>query len=275
MTEVCDFLQCLFESGVEYSGVNTARSALSAFLFHDEKTIGKHPIVCRLMKGFLNKKPPLPRYTATWDINIVLDYLKSKKQFPLSQLSLKELGERLAILLAITTGKRGQNLNLLDTNFMVQRGDTYRFDIRVPVKNYRDQSDVLLQQLEIKPYPPNPKLCPVKTLEAYLARTEKIRKSSALFVISKEPYTGASRATISRWVKTSMANAGVDIGVYKPHSTRHASVSKAHQMGIPTEVILSRAGWKSDCCFAKYYLKPIQNANQDAQSDFQSAVLSV
>ncbi len=79
-------------------------------------------------------------------------------------------------------------------------------------------------------------------------------------------------ATIARWVKTVMENAGIDTSVYKPHSARSATVSKAASLGIPTDVILSRAGWKSDNCFAKYYLKPIE---LDGGSEFQSAVLQL
>ncbi len=43
--------------------------------------------------------------------------------------------------------------------------------------------------------------------------------------------------------------------VYKPHSTRSAPVSKAASLGILIDVIVSRAGWKSGNCFAKFYLK--------------------
>ena len=50
----------------------------------------------------------------------------------------------------------------------------------------------------------------------------------------------------------------IEISVYKPHSTRSASVSKAASLGIPTDVILSRAGWKSGNCFAKFYLNPFR-----------------
>ncbi len=52
-----------------------------------------------------------------------------------------------------------------------------------------------------------------------------------------------------------MEKAGIDTSVYKPHSARSATISKVASLGIPNDVILSRAGWKSDNCFAKYYLK--------------------
>ena len=93
--------------------------------------------------------------------------------------------------------------------------------------------------------------------------------SPRLFLISMKPYRKASWANISRWVKTVLENAGIDISVYKPHSARSATVSKVASLGFSTDVILSRAGWKSDNCFAKYYLKPIE---LEGGSEFQSVV---
>ncbi len=46
-----------------------------------------------------------------------------------------------------------------------------------------------------------------------------------------------------------MEKAGVYTSVYKPHSAISATASKVASLGIPTDVILSRAGWKSDICF--------------------------
>ncbi len=267
--EITDFLQCLHESGIGYSGINTARSALSSFLVHNNEPIGKHPDVVRFMKGILNKDPPLPRYTKTWDLNLVLNHLE-KEWFPLSKCDLYTLSQRLAILLSLTTGKRGQNLHLMDLKFLVKQADLRRFDIRVPVKNYSKQSDVSLQKIDIIAYPQNRALCPVYCLDEYIRRTKHIRCSTNLFVTSKKPYNRASRATISRWTKLAMQASGVNTDEYKPHSTRSASVSKAKAMGIPTEVILSRAGWKGDNCFAKYYLKPIEHEN----SVYQNAILA-
>jgi len=59
----------------------------------------------------------------------------------------------------------------------------------------------------------------------------------------------------------------VDTGVFKAHSTRAASVSKAHASGVSVSDVISAGGWSSDNCFCRYYLKEIQ-------SDFQTAVLN-
>ena len=64
------------------------------------------------MKGVYNCKPTLPRQSATWDVNLVLRYLKSL--YPHENLSLKQLSYKLIVLLALTTGQRIQTLYFVD-----------------------------------------------------------------------------------------------------------------------------------------------------------------
>ena len=205
--EVTDFLQNLFDNGMEYSGLNTARSALSTFLFINGNTAGNHPEVSRFMKGIIGLKPPMPMYPQTWDLDVMLKYLRSKHMWPLSKLNLLMLGKRLAMMLSLITGKRGQNVHLLDTHYMVIQGDTKAtFDLRVPVKNYRVSGDVTLQTVEIRRYLPNDKLCALTTLKEYLRRTEPLRSDGPLFIVSQGDFHTASRATIARCQRCSCAN---------------------------------------------------------------------
>ncbi len=146
------------------------------------------------------------------------------------------------LFISLCSGKRGQNLHLLDLNYLVCRGNVTLFDIRVPVKNYGSAGDVNLQSVDLYEYPYDERLCPVVTLYRYIKVIRDLRMSPRLFLISIEPHTKASRATISRWIKNIMEMSGIDITVYKPHSTRSALVSKAASLGIPTDVFLSRAG---------------------------------
>ena len=57
----------LYKSGLGYSAINTARSALS----EDGVKFGEHPLVVRCMKGIFELKPALPKYSEIWDGNIV------------------------------------------------------------------------------------------------------------------------------------------------------------------------------------------------------------
>lgn len=61
--------------------------------------IGQHPLVTHLMKGVYNSRPPKPRYSVTWDVDVVVKYLMSLG--PNSSLSLRQLSQKLALLMAL------------------------------------------------------------------------------------------------------------------------------------------------------------------------------
>ena len=75
--QALDFLVELFETGVGYSGINTARSALSGVLKPVNGTTFEAQSVKRFLKGVYEARPSNPRYAVTWDVNMVLNYLKS------------------------------------------------------------------------------------------------------------------------------------------------------------------------------------------------------
>ena len=55
----------------------------------DRYSVGEHPIIARLLKGMFHIRPPEPRYSFTWDVDVLLAFLES--WFPLSVLELKQL----------------------------------------------------------------------------------------------------------------------------------------------------------------------------------------
>lgn len=84
---VISFLTHLYNQGVGYSALNTARSALSTILNCQGTTIGNFPSVKRFVKGVFELRPTKPRYYFIWDVNIVLNFLKNfypNQDIPLS-----------------------------------------------------------------------------------------------------------------------------------------------------------------------------------------------
>ena len=126
VTTVVDFLASVFNSGIGYSSLNTLRSALSAAVLPvDGVAMGSHPLVKRLMKGSFNLKPPTPRYSHTWDVSTVLNYLKGLGGN--SDLSMKQLTMKLVVLIALVTGQRCQTLSLLNLNCAQITHDQWRY----------------------------------------------------------------------------------------------------------------------------------------------------
>ncbi|CAB4039512.1 Hypothetical predicted protein, partial [Paramuricea clavata] len=136
------FLHSLYNKGISYSSLNTARSAISNLCFTSDMDshhvpIGKHFLICRYLKGVFNEMKPVPKYHSTWPVYLVLDYLSTL--WPLEKLSLKELTLNLVTLIALTTGQRCQTLTFLDisTDYMSKTDDPYRFALTEHVKQDR------------------------------------------------------------------------------------------------------------------------------------------
>jgi len=72
-----------------------------------------------------------------------------------------------------------------------------------------------------------PRLCIVTVLKEYIQRTEKLRKSQKLFVTYRKPYNQPAISTLSNWIKLVLQLAGVNVKLFKTHSTRSASTSAA------------------------------------------------
>ena len=56
-----DFLRMLKNTGVSYSGLNTARSSLLSLTIEGYEA-GKHYLVCKFMRGVFNEKPSFPKH---------------------------------------------------------------------------------------------------------------------------------------------------------------------------------------------------------------------
>jgi hypothetical protein len=258
-----DFLWYLFDSGLEYSAINTARCMLSGTLgLFDGVSFGKHDLVTRFLKGAFNVRPPRAKYSATWDVNFVLMYLR--RLSPVAELSLKDLTIKLTMLLALTTGQRGQTLHLLDLKNLA-KGKEYKFGFSVPLKHSRVGASPPV--VCVSPYPPDRRLCVLTVLKEYIRRTSLLRGSETYLLISYiRPHRRVSRDTVGRWIKVCLVRSGIDINKYAPHSTRMASTSKAKGSAVSTKTILEAAGWSNAGTFQKFY-------HRDTDKSFQAGVL--
>ena len=224
LAEVIEFLLTLFNNGLSYSSLNTARSALSSLLPSiDSIPVRQHPLVIRFLKGVFESRPAMPRYTAVWDVNQVLDYLKTL--YLVNEISLKSLTLKLIMLLALVTAQRGQSLLFLNVDSMIAPGSSIVFRLQEHVKHSKPGSKSMV--IEFKSFT-DPRLCVVTTLEEYLTRRKfarAARSCSQLLLSYVKPYGPVSRDTISRWVKFVLQSSVIDVNIFKPHSTRSASTS--------------------------------------------------
>ena len=252
--QALDFFAHLYEQGLTYSAINTARSALFSYItLEDGTSLGPHPLVSRLLRGIFQSKPPSPRYSETWDVSVVLHYLQGLS--PVGTLKLEELTLKLVTLILLVSGQMGQTVHLLDLSNMRVSTDSYTFLFTKLLKQTRPgffNPAVTLTAFR------DSRLCVVTTLKEYISRTEPLRGSESQLLVSyTKPHKAVSRDTIGRWVKTVLSSAGIDTKKFKPHSTRAAAVSAASNASDSLNEILKTAGWSSESTFGKFYNKPV------------------
>jgi hypothetical protein len=262
---VITFLTLCFEQGLGYSALNSARSALSSIITINNKPVGSSPIIVRFLKGAYNLRPCLPKNNVTWDPVIVLTYLKSLS--PVKFLSLKDLTFKAATLLWLLTAQRGQTLSLIDIrNITLTK---HRLKIRLGDKLKQTRPGFHLQEINIKAYAPDRRVCIVTVMLEYSKRTTNLRgKATRLFISYVKPHGEVSKDTLARWIKTVLNIAGIDMTIFTPHSVRSASTSAAFKAKVPLETILNTAGWSQASTFRKYYNKGIKTSQ-----DFSKAIL--
>ena len=256
-----EFLVSLYNSGLGYSAMNTARSALSTVLvLQSGIKFGEHPLVCRYMKGIFQLRPALPKYSNIWDVNVVLTYLKTFAEA--ASLSIKDLTMKLNMLLFLTTGQRGQTIHKLDIRFIQELPNGYRITIQEKLKSTRPGKH--LAPLELLEFPEEPKLSVTLHLREYLERTNSYRGENSQLLLSYiKPFKPISKDTLSRWIKNVLKAAGIDTDKYSPHSTRAASTSKCRSKGLQMDEIMKTAGWTNSGTFARFYEKPLESEGQN------------
>ena len=208
LSEILDFLLEEYNTGKQYRTLNTIRSAIS--MTHSEVDgvrVGQHEIVSRFMKGIFNSRPPLPRYTSTWDVDIVLKYLSLLPENEALQLPM--LTHKLAMLLALTNANRCSELAALDLQFCSVQSEGVHFTIPGLTKTRRTGPP---KEVSFMCFKQNKKICPVTTLNAYLRRTKDLRDPGVtiLFISVRKPHHAVKPATIGHWLKKTMERAGID-----------------------------------------------------------------
>ena len=260
----------LFDSGYAYRTINAYRSAISAYHCELEgKPIGQHKQVCSLLKGVFTKKPPQPRYAYTWDVQVVLDFIKNKWGNSMA-LSDKDLTFKLVTMLALTSASRACTIHCLDIRFMAKHAHYIQFKFGKLHKSWKTgKSSPMVTYFA---YEADEELCVKTTIEIYLNRTEQWRhnQKNQLLLSYVNPHKEVCSSTISGWIKKVLSLAGIDTNVFKGHSSRSAASSRAELAGASISEILSMGSWSNESVWQKYYNKPVLTPEES----FQKKLLS-
>lgn len=248
ISQVIRFLSAEFDKGASYGTLNSCRSAI-ALLRGPE--LGEDARVRRLFKGIANLRPAKPKYESTWDPQLVLNHVA--QWGPNEEISLEKLTLKLVTLLALVTAQRMQTLASIDIQNIEK--STGLIEIKIPARLKTSKINKAQPVLSIPFYIENKCICAASALETYLNETKDLRgRETRLFVALKKPHNGVSTQTLSRWIKKTLMESGVDTDAFDAYSTRHASTSSAKRSGVNIDAIRKAAGWtERSSTFARFY----------------------
>lgn len=257
---VLKFLSQQADKGAAYGTLNTHRSALSLI---SEGNIGKDPLITRFLKGCFRLKPVKAKYSKTWDVKDVLDYLKTIDQ----NSSFKLISFKTLMLIVLATAQRAQTMSSIKVEniHFDETGATILVDDLL--KTTRPENPHLV--LNLPYFTHDPGLCAASTLQVYLEKSQHKRSDEIkyLFVSLVGKPKAVTTQTISRWLKEILKLSGIDTSVFSGHSTRHASTSAAFARGVEIDQILKTVGWsKNSKVFTNFYKRPIINKNDFAKA---------
>ena len=252
INNVLQFLADQFDSGLQYRSINSLRSAIS--MTHTNISgipIGQHPLVSRLLRGIFNIRPPLPRYSQSWNVSMVINFLSNYKS---ADLSVFQLAKKAVTLLALVNADRCSDLAALDRDHLrwTELGAEFTVVQLTKTRKPGPPRKVLYPKFDS-----NREICPVTVLHLYMEKTAgqvaSLGSPKPVFVTSRKPFRRARAGTIGHWIKDLLNTAGVNTEVFSAHSTRSASTSYAASKGVPINDILKAANWSSETTFEQYY----------------------
>ncbi len=268
---VLSFLQERLERRLSPSTLKVYVAAIAAH--HDAvdgRSLGKHDLIVRFLKGARRMNPSRPPLVPSWDLSIVLAGLQRGPFEPLDSVELKFLSLKTALLTALTSIKRVGDLQAFSVSEeCLVFGPVYSHVVlrprpgyvpKVPTTPFCDQV-VNLQALPSEEADPAlALLCPVRALRIYVTRTRSVRSSEQLFVCHGGQQIGkaVSKQRLAHWIVEAVALAYQSQGEPCPlgvraHSTRSVASSHALAHGASLADICRAAGWATPNTFARFY----------------------
>ncbi len=231
----------------------------------DGKSVGKHDLVIRFLRGARRLNPLRPHLLPSWDLPSVLSALKGDPFGPLQSVELKFLSLKTVLLAALATVKRVGDLQAFSVDdSCLEFGPGNSHIVLRPRPGYVPKVPTTLVNLQALPWeeadPAIALLCPVRALRIYVDRTQSFRTSNQLFVCfgGQQKGKAVSKQRLTHWIVEAIVLAyqarclPCPLGV-RAHSTRGIASSWALARGTSIADICKAAGWATPNTFARFY----------------------
>lgn len=291
--QICDFLSFLFdECALMPATIEVYRTAIAGALnFLQGRDISHDPLISQLFSAMHVERPSSVRTVPAWDLKLVLMALQEPPFEPIKdaeKVPLKFLTWKALFLTLLASGSRRGEVHAL-TAASFAHDPKWKYVVMKPHEKFvsktqtRTRGAARLDSVTIKSLADfvgpdlqkDMKLCPVRVLKAYRARTVGMREGKQLFFVSYKPgfKQDICKNTISGWIRKLILfvyrNAGEDtarLAGLRTHDLRGVAATLAYRGGVEVEKILQACSWRSQTTFTEFYLKDICVSREDLNS---------
>lgn len=244
---------------------------LSSVFRHRDLNISENRDLHDLIRSFetskfRTSKPP------SWNLDIVLKFLMSKKFEPPHQASFRDLTRKSLFLFALASAKRISEIQALDGKVGFKGGSAIcSFKPLFLAKNenpskpwprtfeLKGLSSVTGHELERT-------LCPVRSLKFYLEKKKSLGGSvESLWCSVRNPSRAISKNALSFFIKDVIKEAHIScedehfkLLRVKAHEVRAIATSLAFHKTLSLQSILEATYWRCNSTFASHYLRDIR-----------------
>lgn len=284
MANIASYLNYLFDKGLAVQTIAGHRSMLaSALTFHTTLDISGSKELANLIENYRHERPPKSTLIPKWDLDLVLWTLMDKPFEPVwdeQQVPLAYLTWKVTFLLLLASGCRRGELHAIPLKGVTYPKDwayvTLRPDPSFISKTRMKTGHALLpfkisSLKSVVGQEKDRKVCPVRALQAYLRRTEKMRGDRKLLLISPDPRIKKEICvnTISSWISSLImysyrqpGQSAIKLTGKATHEIRAYAASLVHKGCWPVEDVLLSGQWSSNQVFVDHYLRDLSEQNE-------------
>ena len=279
LSKIADFLLFLHHGkGLSVSAIRGYRSMLAAVFHLKLPSISTSSVIRDLLRSFSIQRLRRPLVPPGWDLNVVLQFLRSPPFEPLLEADFRSLSKKCLFLLALATAKRVGEIQGLSSRVASVGDDlsiTYSlgFVAKTESANNPLPRSFCLKSLKdfVGDMPEELLLCPVRALKVYLERTKDVSpRPHSLFVSTRSKHRPMSKNGISFFLREVISDSGAlrpDGGRdLRAHSIRGVSTSTAFARNWSIQQVLEAATWRSNSVFASFYLRDVTFKLEDWRS---------
>ena len=277
LPKIADFLSWLRRSRrLSVSSVMGYRS-MSAVFKSVLPEISTSPVLHDLLRSFQAEAPIREVSPPSWDLNIVLSFLRSSSFEPLTTISLRDLTRKTLFLLSLATAKRVGEIQALSRRVSFSSSAAGLSCVPEFVAKTESALRPLPRSFEVPSLgdfvagmPEDLLLCPVRLLSAYLDRTSGIvDRPRRLFVSSKCRSRSMSKNGISYMLREVIVQSSASLQsgrVPRAHGIRGIATSSAFFHNWSLRSVLEAAAWRSNTVVTSFYLRDLSFTSDGVHS---------